>query len=166
MFSNTLIADQSHLIDRKWRIHVLQMQETVQGRSVLYANTHVRTWEIRRIFLKVFSYKWKPFIVSWLNIVCANLFLSVDISLLLRTAFTLKIKKFDWWNVINLKHFSQYIAFSGKTKGNWGNSCTFVATKNRPWLIIISFKIYLESFSIQSHSFFLIFSLSINVEKF
>ena len=126
MFSNTLIADLSHLIDRKWRIHVLQMQETVQGRSVLYANTHVRTWEIRRIFLKIFSYKWKLFIVSWLNIVWVNLFLSVDISLLLRTVFTLKIKKFEWWNVTNLKHFSQYIAFSGKTKGDWGNSCKHI----------------------------------------
>ena len=31
MFSNTLIADLSHLIDRKWRIHVPQMQETVSS---------------------------------------------------------------------------------------------------------------------------------------
>ena len=114
----------SHLLLALWLSIVTYRLS--QGRSVLYANRHVRTWEIRRIFLKIFSYKWKPFIVSWLNIVCANLFLSVDISLLLRIVFTLKIKKFEGWNVINLKHFSQYIAFSGKTKGDWGNSCKHI----------------------------------------
>ena len=37
--------------------------------------------------------------------------------------------------------------------------------KNRPWLIIIPFKIYLQSFPIQKLSFFSFLSLSIKVEK-
>ena len=41
---------------------------------------------------------------------------------------------------------------------------TFVATKNRPGLIIIPLKTYLESFPIQKLLIFE-FSLSINVEK-
>ena len=101
--------------------------------------------------------------MSLLDIVCANLFLSVDISLLLRIVFTLKIKKFEWRNVINLTHFSQYIAFSWKTKGDWGNSCKHICHHKE--LIIIPFKIYLESFSIQKLLIFLIFSLPINAEK-
>ena len=54
-----------------------------------------------------------------------------------------------------------------KNEGGTGeiHANTFVATKNRLWLIIIPFKIYLESFSIQKLLIFLISSLPITVEK-
>ena len=42
---------------------------------------------------------------------------------------------------------------------------TCEATKNRPWLIIIPFRINLESFPIQKLFIFVVFSLSYNVEK-
>ena len=37
------------------------------GRSVLYANTHVRTWEIGKIFLKVF---WVSTWLDFVNVLC------------------------------------------------------------------------------------------------
>ena len=76
------------------------------------------------------------------------------------------------WNVC-LQAIPQSTAYSWKTEGDWGNSSqhsfsvqqTCEATKNRPWLIIIPFRINLESFPIQKLFIFVVFSLSYNVEK-
>ena len=114
--------------------------------------------------------------MSWLDLslYCADLPLSV--LLLFRIVFTRKIQQFEKWNVVYSKHsvnvclqaIAQYIAYSWKTEGGWENKCKThfftvqqrgEATKNRPWLIVISFKIYLESFPIQKLFNFLKFSL-------
>ena len=46
-----------------------------------------------------------------------------------------KKQQFERWNVINLKHFSQYITFSWKTKGDWGNSCKHICRHKESTLI-------------------------------
>ena len=114
----------SHLLLALWLSMVTYPLS--QGLSVLYANRHVRTWEIRMIFLKMFSYKWEPFIVLWLNIVCANLFLSVDISLLLRIVFTLKIKKVWGVECDKFETFFTIHCVFRKNEGDWGNSCKHI----------------------------------------
>lgn len=40
-----------------WIAGLVSCQVHPKGRSVLYANTQVRTWEIGRVFLKLFCYK-------------------------------------------------------------------------------------------------------------
>ena len=156
----------SHLLLALWLSMVTHPLS--HGRSVLYANRHVRTWEIRRIFLKIFSYKWKPFIVSWLNIVCANLFLSVDISLLLRIVFTLKNKKV--WGV-ECDKFETFFTIHCVFRKNEGGLGKFMQTHLSPqridpdWLSFLS-RFLWKVFPFKSYWFFFIFSLSINVEKF
>ena len=120
-----------------------------QGRNVLYTNTHVRTWEIGKIFLKG--------LLSVVHVLCR--FFPVCLSVIQHrllihvkpTVWVVECNKFETFlNKFCLQAILQYIAYLWKSE-----------TENRPWLIIIPFKIYLKSFSIQMLlHFFLVFSLS------
>ena len=118
----------------------------MQGRSVLYANTHLCTWEIGKIFLKGF--------LSVVHVLCR--FFPVCLSVIQHrllihvkpTVWVVECDKFETFlNKFCLQAIPQYIAYSWKSE-----------TENRPWLIIIPFKIYLKSFSITFKCFFIFFS--------
>ena len=91
-----------------------------------------------------------------LTLYCVDLLLSI--SLFFRIVFTRKIQQFEKCNEINLKHSWNIctIRRPNKTLGGGGiYANTFVATKNRSWLIIIPVKICLEgSFPFKSYSLF------------
>ena len=92
-----------------------------------------------------------------MTLYCADLFLSI--SLLFRIVFTRKIQQFEWWNIHEMFAFKRShntLRFNKKQRRT-GEICvnTFVATKNRSWLINIAFKILISGkFSHSKASFF------------
>ena len=63
--------------------------------------------------------------------------------------------------MINLKHFSQYIAFSSKAKEDWGNSCQHICLRKESNLTDYnSFSRFIwKVFSFKSYDFFKFLSL-------
>ena len=132
----------------------------MQGLSVLYANRMCVLEKLGRFFLKVFG------VSTWLDFVLCTFF-PVCLSAI-QHRFLIHLKhnslssnklcnKFETFLIkFCFQAIPQYIAYSWKSE-----------TKNRPWMIIIPFKIYLKSFPIQNlfHFFKFSLSLSMNVEK-
>ena len=125
----------------------------MQGRSVLYANTHLCTWEIGKIFLKGFLsvvHVLRRFFPVCLSVIQHRLLIHVK-----PTVWVVECDKFETFlNKFCLQAISQYIAYSWKSEH-----------ENRPWLIIFPFKIYLKRFSIQMLFHFFQVSLSLSPWK-